>query len=148
MKFFRHRQATPPTRPHSEKGQGLIEIAIVIPFLIMVVIGVLDLGRMYFTVIIINNAAREGTRYLIQHPDDKENFFANTKAVAAQEAQGTIVSLDTSDVEVTMCFDEAPTDDGACDRETPARVTVTYSFDPILWPSTLTFHRSVEMMVP
>ncbi|HEY5670154.1 MAG TPA: TadE family protein, partial [Anaerolineales bacterium] len=31
-------------RASNQKGQGLVELAIVIPFLIMVVIGVLDLG--------------------------------------------------------------------------------------------------------
>ncbi len=134
-----------------QKGQGLVELAIVIPLLVVIVIGVLDLGRMYFTVITINNAAREGARYVTMHPSDLENAFSGTRSTAIQETQNTIINLQLSDVSVfsgssMSCPDS--NDDDKCDSGFPIRVEVTATFEPILWPDTLTFTRRVEMMVP
>jgi len=155
-------QPTPRTsQPHAEKGQGLVELALVIPVLVVIVIGVLDLGRMYFTTIIINNAAREGARYLMQHPEDgtitdKCSFYngpySGTKCAAMREAEYStpkVVDLNPDDITIPLCDDDyggAP--DGECDAEEPIRVTVTYAFNPILWPGVFTFQRSVEMLVP
>lgn len=155
MKLFRPQPATSPAWPHTEKGQSLVEIAIAIPFLIAVVIGVLDLGRMYFTVIIINNAAREGARYLMLHPDDRANGFNGTRAAARREAEGTIVTLVNADI-TPWCEDNDVNDNiDACSctgssfpYSCPVRVTVTADFDPILWPGNLTFSRKVEMQLP
>jgi Flp pilus assembly protein TadG len=141
--------ASQTSRPPHEKGQGLVELAIVIPFLVIVVIGLLDLGRAYFSVIIINNAAREGARYLSIHRSDLGNSFSETIDVVMQEAQGTIVTLTPGDVSIS-CADSD--DDDRCDTGNPYSypvvVTVSTSFDPIFWPGTLTFSRTARMLVP
>lgn len=139
------------SRPPQEKGQGLVELAIVIPFLVIVVIGLLDLGRAYFSVIIINNAAREGARYLSIHRSDLGNSFSETIDVVLQEAQGTIVTLTPGDVSISCTDNDSPSD-GRCDTGNPysypVEVTVSTSFDPIFWPGTLTFSRTARMLVP
>ena len=46
----------------SERGQSLVELALVLPLLILLLAGVADLGRAFFSYIQITNAAREGAR--------------------------------------------------------------------------------------
>jgi len=141
------------SQPPAEKGQGLVELAIVIPVLVVIVVGLLDLGRAYFSVIIINNAAREGARYLSNHPDDRRSIppYSGTDAAALQEADGTIVSLDANDVDVTYCYDpDEPPEDLVkieCESGSPIEVTVTTTFDPVFWPNPFIFSRSARMMV-
>ena len=136
-------------RASKQKGQGLVELGIVIPFLVVIVIGLLDLGRAYFSVIIINNAAREGARYLSSHRSDLGDGFIGTIAAAQQETQGTIVTIAPSDV-TASCTDND--DDGKCDTDYPYSypvvVTVRTTFKPIMWPGTFTFYRTAKMLVP
>lgn len=138
-------------RASKQKGQGLVELAIVIPLLVVIVIGLLDLGRAYFSVIIINNAAREGARYLSIHRSDLGDGFSGTIAAAQREAQGTIVTIAPSDV-TASCTDNDDPSDGKCDTDFPYSypviVTVRTTFKPIMWPGTFTFYRTARMLVP
>jgi Flp pilus assembly protein TadG len=51
------------TRKKSEQGQSLTEFALALVFLLTLVAGVADLGRMFFAYIIIRDAAQEGAVY-------------------------------------------------------------------------------------
>ena len=46
----------------SERGQSLVELALVLPLLILLLAGIADLGRAFFSYIEITNAAQEGAR--------------------------------------------------------------------------------------
>jgi Flp pilus assembly protein TadG len=149
--FVCTRPASQTTRPQTEKGQGLVELALVIPVLVVIVVGLLDLGRAYFSVIIINNAAREGARYLSSHRSDLGDGFSGTINAAMQEAQGTIVTLTPGDIHADCTDNDSPSD-GKCDTRSPysypVSVTVRTTFNPIFWPGTFTFTRSASMLVP
>jgi len=45
-----------------KKGQALIEFALVLPILLLVLLGIMEFGRMIMTVNVLNQAAREGAR--------------------------------------------------------------------------------------
>jgi Flp pilus assembly protein TadG len=66
-----------------QRGQELIEFAIILPFLLLVAFGVLDLGRIFHAAITITNAAREGARYGTFYPDDAPGIIAATQSEAA-----------------------------------------------------------------
>lgn len=46
----------------SERGAAAVEMALVLPVLILLIGGIVDFGRAYYTQIILTNAAREGAR--------------------------------------------------------------------------------------
>lgn len=126
-------------RIHS--GQELAEFAIVLPLLLLVAFGVLDLGRIFHAAITITNAAREGARYGIIHSDDTDGIVDATLT----EAQNSGIDLSTSIIDVG-CPE-------GCGSGLPIRVTVEYHFTFILigfvFPEpNLAIIRSAEMMVP
>ena len=47
----------------SEQGGAMVELAVVLPVLILIAIGVMDYGRVYFTSIAVANAARAGAEW-------------------------------------------------------------------------------------
>ena len=47
----------------SEQGGAMVELAVVLPVLVLIAIGVMDYGRVYFTSIAVANAARAGAEY-------------------------------------------------------------------------------------
>jgi Flp pilus assembly protein TadG len=51
----------PDTRKH-ERGQALLETAIALPILLVLMVGIFEVGRAYETWQVLTNAAREGAR--------------------------------------------------------------------------------------
>lgn len=135
----------------TNQGQGFIELALLIPMLLVVVVGIFDLGRVYFSTIALVSAAREGARYLSVHPGDISNTppFISTIYVAIDEAGNAGIPLTESQVTVSCTnSDDEPSE---CDGAHPAIVTVTYDFDLILGlvlPSPISVTRSAQMVVP
>ena len=52
----------------SERGASAVEFAIVLPVLFLVIAGIVDFGRYFFTQIQLTNAAREGARMAVVMP--------------------------------------------------------------------------------
>ena len=50
-------------RIRCEQGQSLVELALVMPMLVLLLAGVVDLGGAFGTLISVVNSSREGARY-------------------------------------------------------------------------------------
>jgi Flp pilus assembly protein TadG len=50
-------------RGRRERGQSLVEAAVLLPILLLLVAAVVDFGRAFDTYIVLTNAAREGARF-------------------------------------------------------------------------------------
>jgi Flp pilus assembly protein TadG len=46
----------------SEKGQSIVEFALVLPILVMLLFGIIDFGRIFHTYLAIDHASREAAR--------------------------------------------------------------------------------------
>ena len=136
----------------NNRGQNLLEFALVLPLLLIVLFGVLDLGRVFFTTITLTNAAREGARYLTLHPDDVVNEYSpywGSKAAAIEEANYAGISV--GEGQVTVNCSNVDDESDYCDSGSPATVEVTADFELVLgWilPSPITITRRAEMIVP
>ena len=49
-------------RRRGERGQAIVEFALLMPVLVVLVMGVLDMARAYSVIQVVTNAAREGAR--------------------------------------------------------------------------------------
>jgi hypothetical protein len=84
MQMARHnqwKQGSAAMRRHQKRdtGQDLVEYAIVFPVLMMLLLGVFDLGRIIYSYNAISNLAREGTRYAVvpARRDDVQDIAEN-----------------------------------------------------------------------
>ncbi len=100
-----------------ERGANLVEAALVIPLLLLLLTGVIDMGRAYYTYITVINAAREGARYGVSHYSDHAGIQARVRSEAA------LSNVDLSAATITI--DEHGTG-------IPVRVTVDTTFYVIL----------------
>lgn len=105
--------------PPSAGGQGLVEFALTLPILILILLGVLDLGRVYFATMTVTNAAREGARYGAANPCSSSCTAITTRA--QNEAYGSIINPAQLNV-------ATPTFPQGCAIGNPIQVTVTYNF--------------------
>ncbi len=53
----------PAAHSHANRGQSLAEMALVLPILVLLLMGILEVGRVLDAWIVVTNAAREGARY-------------------------------------------------------------------------------------
>ena len=51
----------------SEAGQSMVEMALVLPILLLLVGGIMDFGWLFYNQLALTNAAREGARYAVIH---------------------------------------------------------------------------------
>jgi len=98
-----------------ERGQSLTEMALVLPVILFILAGVLDLGRLYFVTVALTDAAAEGATFAAIDPDATSVEILSR----AQAASGGLVPLDAGMVTVQRPV-VAP---GA-----PVTVTVGYTF--------------------
>ncbi len=118
-------------------GQALVEFAIILPVLVLLLLGVLDLGRSFNAYIIITNAAREGASYGSMHPNDTTGIIQRTLT----EAQSSGIVLNASNVTITTTRVSG----------TPMQVTVIYNFQ-LFWLSllgrpTLSLRSAAQMVI-
>jgi Flp pilus assembly protein TadG len=82
-------------RKGKEKGQSLTEMALVLPVILVVLAGVLDLGRLYYVTVALTDAAGEGATYAALNPNNTDEIIART-----QSATGGLVQVGTEQVTV------------------------------------------------
>src|ERR1700730_16367545 len=46
-----------------ERGQSLVELPVVVPLLLLLLVGIIEIGRFAFYSILVSNAARAGAQY-------------------------------------------------------------------------------------
>jgi Flp pilus assembly protein TadG len=78
------------------EGQSLVELVIILPILLIILLGVIDFGRVFYAYVTITNAAREGARYGSMYPLSTGEIKSRVK----QETTGTL-TLSDSDITVT-----------------------------------------------
>lgn len=110
-----------------EEGQSLVELAVSLVILLILLAGIVDLGRISFYYIAMRDAAQEGASYGIVYPN---HCFAIEDRVRASVIDNTNVNVDIS-VNGKACLSAAPTD--ACEGHAIS-VTVSDPNFPITMP--------------
>ena len=67
---------------HTE-GSSFVEIALLLPFLLLLFVGAVDLGRLYFMCVEITGAAQAGALYGVQNPGDTSGMQSAASAGAS-----------------------------------------------------------------
>lgn len=112
-------------------GQSLIEFALVaLPFLLLT-FGVIEGGRLLFTYHEVNNAAREGVRYMVAHgalhPDPAKRLGPGDEDVVIDYVLDRTAGLDPANLTVTPVWNDGGNAPGQV-----VSVKVTYRFQPIV----------------
>lgn len=64
-------------KPRSDDGQAILEFAYVLPFLLIVVLGVIEFGVLFYDQAVITSASREGARAgIVCHKDHYGNYWS------------------------------------------------------------------------
>ena len=115
-----------------ERGQNLLEFAVVVLLLLLVFAGIADLGRAFYTYMAIANAAREGVRYYSRLPcttDSAQRSELYDAVVDATIAEGAANGIDLTG---GVTLEPDPRSEGCQEAGQPVRVTAVYTFQSML----------------
>ena len=104
-------------------GQSLTEFALLLPVLLAIMLGGLDLGRVFFAYVTVQNASREGARYAIGDPNNVGSIAAH----ARQEDPGLLGSAPV-DVSCLQLSDNSSIPCSSAKNGDRIRVTVRIDF--------------------
>ncbi len=96
-----------------ERGAVAVEFALVVPVLLLLLLGVVEFGRMYSTQLQLTSAARESVRVMAVQ---KQPAAATSAAIAA--APGLRPALSSSNITISP---------SSCSARSDVTVTITYS---------------------
>jgi len=98
------------------KGQAIVELAIILPLLLLMIMGAFDFARAFYTKTTLTNAAREGAYYISYHPDAS---VADITTAIRNEAQVAKINITDSD------WVSDPAWSGHFEKGTPVTVIIT-----------------------
>ncbi len=135
-------------------GQSLVEFALVLPVLMLMMLGILDLGRAVYAYSTISNSAREAARLAIVDQTQGVNCAIQTvECEAAEHAANLGIAPD--DVEVAFRRPDDPNDpSNTCNpREINCVAVVTVPYDytaatPLIGNLVGTIEMSSTAMLP
>ncbi len=140
-----------------QRGQGVVEFALIIPILVLLFAGAVDLGNGFQTYITLTNAAREGARYGADTPLDS-NGNTNTTGIRNRVLEELANNnVNTGNITVSVSFptlsspDTCPGPNNTPKPGCPIRVTVTYPLQTLLGNvlgfNTITLTTVVDMII-
>jgi Flp pilus assembly protein TadG len=110
-------------RVHShQRGQTLVEFALILPAFLLLAVVIFDFGRAVYYYSTIHNAAREGARYGIVHPNDTDGI----KAAVVNYAIGLGITQDNVPDPIISLSEQV-----GGNKTYAVTVTVNYCFVPV-----------------
>jgi Flp pilus assembly protein TadG len=89
-------RVTPCGQHGSERGQGIVEFALALPFLMLIMLGTIDMGRMFFDYIDLRSAAVDGAQYGSRNPANAGAIQAAALASGAPAGTTVTVAVDAA----------------------------------------------------
>jgi Flp pilus assembly protein TadG len=105
----------------SDRGQALVETALVLPLLLLVAVGIFEFGRAYQTYQVLTNAAREGARLAVL--PDSTTDDVQSRVVAYMQG-GALDNYGNA----TIAVNQNATLSAGATTASASVVTVTYPF--------------------
>lgn len=104
-----------------ERGQSMVEMALVLPILLLILLGITEFGRIYYTQLAITNGARAGARYAAVHNDLTKTYVAQQTFPGNTIKQTELTDANTTNGNITIVYNPSP-------RATDGTVTITETY--------------------
>jgi Flp pilus assembly protein TadG len=98
----------------NKSGQSFVEFMLLLPVLVLMTLGLLDFGRAYFVLVMLNDAAAEGAVYAGAYPTNTNEI----KLRVTESAADALIEIGATDV--TVLYNTI---------EVGKSITVTVSYD-------------------
>lgn len=107
-----------------ETGAVAVEMALLLPVLVLLLLGIMEFGRAYNAQVTLTNAAREGVRVMA---------ISNVRADARTAASNSMTTLKVTSTNPTFTFTTSPTatNPAVCAAGRQVTMTISYTLDTL-----------------
>jgi Flp pilus assembly protein TadG len=109
------------SRVRRARGAELVELALILPILLIIIAGIVDLGFMFQAFMVVNNAAREGARVRVLPGYSNADATARVNSYVSASGLSGSATTSVAPITITNGGAGAPTSNGF-------RVTVQYPY--------------------
>lgn len=110
-------------RAPEERGAVAVEMALLLPVLVLLLLGIMEFGRAYNAQVTLTNAAREGVRVMA---------ITNVRADARTAASNAMTTLQVTSTNPTFTFTTSPvTSPATCAAGRQVAMSITYTLDTL-----------------
>ncbi|MCE2783019.1 TadE/TadG family type IV pilus assembly protein [Limnohabitans sp.] len=111
--------------PHCQRGVAVVEFALILPILLVLLVGIVDVSLALYDKAVITNASREGARagIVARSPSLTD---AQIQQVVQNYLQGALVSLGS-----TLALPSVHIQKGSLGGDVTLQVTVRYTFQGV-----------------
>lgn len=127
--------ARPSKGTEPVRGQSMVELALLLPMIALLLVGTLDLGRVFFSYVRLANAVKEGALFGAYQPTQsgpiRDQAYTEVAGRLGVSGVDFVINPSAGDV---VCFQGLTTQTKACGRATAGdtiQVTGHYAFKPI-----------------
>ena len=115
--------------PSRQRGQAMVEFALVLPIMMLVIVGILEASRLVFMYASVVNASREGSRYGSAYGLNDANIPRYKDCAGIRAAAQRVAFLIGSNATVTITYDHGPGTSvfDTCNGDTDAAVDLQTS---------------------
>ena len=113
-----------------KKGQSFVEFALILPFLLVLVAALIDLGWMYLTMVSLREAAQEAASYAAVCPNDTTGIRERLRSSSTDPIDLSVSSIPDSDITICVLSPSSttcPSPATAAAIGQDIRVTVTFN---------------------
>jgi Flp pilus assembly protein TadG len=129
-----HRKIRPGRRRCDRGGVAAVEFAIVLPLIVLILLGAIDVGQSIYVAQVVNEASREGARQASRFDTTSETTVRDT---VLGFVQNTFPSVTSGDVSVSFTNSSGdPVTDGDLTNVSggsPVTVQVSMQYDSVRW---------------
>lgn len=153
--MYRRKRSLLP-RGARRRGQSMVELALILPLIALILVGTVDLGRVFFYYTRMTNSVKEGALYGANRPDDTAT--AITRAYAEADGRLGTTGAGNDFVVTASCYASitattALSDCSGVTNGNAIQFTGTYRFRPIttfvigILPSNYQIRKSVRSVI-
>lgn len=144
-------QKTPGSRPEgARRAQAIVEFALVLPILMVMLVGIFEVGRLLFIYTAVTNASREAARFgsALGYDDDGYHKYKDCNGIRNM-ARKSAYFLNLTDANISISYDHGPSTSSfvVCDQATGedpnvvvnsgtaqdrVLITITASYSPLI----------------
>ena len=108
-------------RNDARSGQGIVELAFALPLLLLIMLGTIDIGRVFYDYVQLRNAVREGAGYGARMPNDTAGIVLRVNRHGIPGSTSISVA----------CTGDCTTTSGVPNGVGTIEVTATHTFTPV-----------------
>lgn len=118
---------------HEDRASSLVEFALTAPLLVLLIVGIVDVGRALNAYVLVNNLSREGATYAVLNPNASTTEIQAAVKARSAPLDANLLAVSASYIDGSSSPPPWPPPAADPPRPVLVRVEVRYPWSALTW---------------